>query len=190
MTAAIASSRDRLLDSAEELVAAQGATSLTLDAVARAAGVSKGGLLYHFPTKDALLEAMVDRHLGEIDRRVETLLASGGRCAGNPVLAYVHALLETVPAKRAVGAALLAASATDPALMQPCRAHYARTLERFGALPCGFERAATVLLAVDGLLLSELIHMSPFTPDQRERVVAGLVQLAVECAASPREPGR
>lgn len=175
-------SRDRLLDAAEDLVSAQGATNLTLDAVAKAAGVSKGGLLYHFPTKDALLQAMVDRHLEEVDRRVAALVAGGGRYATNPVLAYVHALLETIPAKRAVGAALLAASATNPALMQPCRQHYARSLERLGALPCGFERAATVLLAVDGLLLTELIRMSPFTPEQRERVVAALVKLAEGCA--------
>lgn len=179
---AAASSRDRLLDAAEELVSAQGATNLTLDAVARAAGVSKGGLLYHFPTKEALLQAMVDRHLEEVDRRVAALLASGGRYATNPMLAYVHALLETIPAKRAVGAALLAASATNPALMQPCREHHARSLARLGALPCGFERAATVLLAVDGLLLGELIQMSPFTPAQRERVVAELERLAEECA--------
>jgi hypothetical protein len=39
-----------------------------------------------------------------------------------------------------------------------------------------------VLLAVDGLLLTELIHMSPFTPEQRERVVARLLQLAEDCA--------
>jgi AcrR family transcriptional regulator len=183
MNAAIAVSyRERLLDAAEELVSAQGATNLTLDAVARAAGVSKGGLLYHFPTKEALLQAMVDRHLEEVDRRVAALLAGGGRYAANPMLAYVHALLETIPAKRAVGAALVAAAATNPALLQPCREHYARSLERLGAMPCGFERAATVLLAVDGLLLGELIQMSPFTPEQRERVVAELVRLAGECA--------
>jgi AcrR family transcriptional regulator len=177
-----ARSRDRLLDSAEELVSDQGATSLTLDAVAKAAGVSKGGLLYHFPTKEALLQAMLDRHLEDVDRRVTALVASGGRYAVNPVLAYVHALLEAVPAKRAVGAALLAASATNPALMQPCRQHYALTLERLGALPCGLEKVATVLLAVDGLLLTELIQLSPFTPEQRERVVGRLVRLAEDCA--------
>jgi AcrR family transcriptional regulator len=183
MNASVAvSSRDRLLDSAEALVSAQGATSLTLDAVAKAAGVSKGGLLYHFPTKEALLQAMVDRHLEELDRRVTALAAGGGAYAANPVLAYVHALLEAIPAKRAVGAALLAASATNPALMQPCREHYVRTLERLGVQPCGFEQAATVLLAVDGLLLTELIHMSPFTPEQRERVVARLLRLAEDCA--------
>jgi len=39
--------RDRILDAAEQLVAHQGASNLTLEAVAQAASVSKGGLLYH-----------------------------------------------------------------------------------------------------------------------------------------------
>jgi AcrR family transcriptional regulator len=42
-----------------QVVQARGAGSLTLEAVADVAGVSKGGLLYHFPTKDALIDGMV-----------------------------------------------------------------------------------------------------------------------------------
>ncbi|MCL4694718.1 MAG: TetR/AcrR family transcriptional regulator, partial [Candidatus Hydrogenedentes bacterium] len=52
------SCNDLLLDSAEAVVVEGGPSRLTLDAVAEKAGVSKGGLLYHFPTKDALVEAM------------------------------------------------------------------------------------------------------------------------------------
>ena len=55
------SSRDGMLAAAEAVVVESGATRLTLDAVAKKAGVSKGGVLYHFPTKDALLEAMIER---------------------------------------------------------------------------------------------------------------------------------
>src|SRR5690242_2095382 len=43
--------RDRILEAAERVVAEIGAARLTLDVVAQAAGVSKGGLLYHFPSK-------------------------------------------------------------------------------------------------------------------------------------------
>lgn len=53
--------RDRLLDAAEVLLAEGGPRALTLDAVAAAAEVSKGGLLYHFPSKDALVEGLLDR---------------------------------------------------------------------------------------------------------------------------------
>lgn len=64
--------RDELLDAAEELLSDLGSTALTLSAVADRAGVSKGGLLYHFATKDALIKAMVERLIEEFDDLVAT----------------------------------------------------------------------------------------------------------------------
>ena len=43
--------RQAILEAAERVVTEAGAAHLTLDAVAGKAGVSKGGLLYHFPSK-------------------------------------------------------------------------------------------------------------------------------------------
>ncbi|MCX5496899.1 helix-turn-helix domain containing protein, partial [Kaistia dalseonensis] len=40
---------------------------LSLEAVAERAGISKGGLLYHFPTKQALLSGLVEAHLSGIE---------------------------------------------------------------------------------------------------------------------------
>ncbi len=45
--------RERILSALRDLLA-RGSTSVTLEAVAAAAGVSKGGLLYHFPSKAAM----------------------------------------------------------------------------------------------------------------------------------------
>ncbi|ART71948.1 TetR family transcriptional regulator [Mycobacterium dioxanotrophicus] len=59
----MASSRDRILDAYEDLLAVEGERYATLDAVAAKAGVSKGGLLYHFPSKDRLAGAVCDRLL-------------------------------------------------------------------------------------------------------------------------------
>jgi AcrR family transcriptional regulator len=53
--------RDSILDSAEEVVNQQGVGRLTLDVVARQAGLSKSGLLHHFPSKDALIDAILAR---------------------------------------------------------------------------------------------------------------------------------
>ena len=39
----------------------EGERGATVDAVAARAGISKGGVLYHFPSKDALAEAVLDR---------------------------------------------------------------------------------------------------------------------------------
>ena len=47
--------REKLLQSASQVVVEKGVDALTLAAVAKQAGVSKGGLLYHFPNKNALI---------------------------------------------------------------------------------------------------------------------------------------
>lgn len=53
--------RDAVLDAFEALLIDVGERAATLDAVARQAGVSKGGLLYHFPNKEALISALLER---------------------------------------------------------------------------------------------------------------------------------
>lgn len=63
--ASSSSTRDRLLDAFEELLIEHGERAATLDGVAAAAGVSKGGLLYHFGSKAALVDGLLAR-LGEL----------------------------------------------------------------------------------------------------------------------------
>jgi len=53
--------RERVLDAFEAILIDEGGRAATLDAVARRAGVSKGGLLYHFASKDDLAAGLVDR---------------------------------------------------------------------------------------------------------------------------------
>ncbi|WP_432510230.1 TetR/AcrR family transcriptional regulator [Kineococcus sp. SYSU DK001] len=61
MTRAPSATRDRLVDAFAALVVSTGARSATLEAVAARAGVSKGGLLYHFASKDALVDGLLGR---------------------------------------------------------------------------------------------------------------------------------
>src|SRR5213595_89593 len=53
--------RDSVLGAFEALLIDVGERAATLDAVAKRAGVSKGGLLYHFPNKEALIAATLER---------------------------------------------------------------------------------------------------------------------------------
>ena len=65
--------RERILDAAEELITA-GQVPPALDAVAAAAGVSKGGLLYHFD-KQSLLRALVTRAVQRFDEQLTAAAA-------------------------------------------------------------------------------------------------------------------
>jgi AcrR family transcriptional regulator len=63
--------RERLLEAAEWLTLRDGVAKMTLDAVSREAGVSKGGLLYHFPTKIALIGGMIERFIERFEGDIE-----------------------------------------------------------------------------------------------------------------------
>ncbi len=67
--------RERILDAAEDLIAA-GHVPPSLDAVAAAAGVSKGGLLYHFD-KQSLLHGLVARAVRRADDELTAAAAAG-----------------------------------------------------------------------------------------------------------------
>lgn len=65
--------RTALLDAADHIVQRDGTSGLTIDAIAHEAGVSKGGVLYAFGTKDAVIEAMFDRAVREYEERAAAL---------------------------------------------------------------------------------------------------------------------
>ncbi|MET0910403.1 MAG: TetR/AcrR family transcriptional regulator [Ilumatobacteraceae bacterium] len=61
------SSRDKILDALALVVIRDGVGAATLDAVCREAGLSKGGLLYHFPSRESLFAGLHDRLVASID---------------------------------------------------------------------------------------------------------------------------
>ncbi|MBJ2121885.1 TetR family transcriptional regulator [Arthrobacter sp. MSA 4-2] len=69
------SSRERILDSFEDTLIRDGERAATMEAVAAAAEVSKGGLLYHFPAKEALVEALAERLLALVEKDREQMSA-------------------------------------------------------------------------------------------------------------------
>ena len=61
--------REKVLDAFEAILIDEGERAATLEATAKAAGVSKGGLLYHFRSKDDLEAGLLERldHLTTLD---------------------------------------------------------------------------------------------------------------------------
>src|SRR5471032_1857150 len=69
--------RDRILDAAEAVIRESGGRSFTLDAVAERAGISKGGLVYSFATKDKLVYAALEREVTHFQEAVGRRLGTG-----------------------------------------------------------------------------------------------------------------
>ena len=82
------SSRKKILAAAADLARQSGPVRFSLDAVARHPGVSKGGLLYNFPTKAKLMQGLVEDYLGEFEEALDA--ASGPDKEESLLAAYVR----------------------------------------------------------------------------------------------------
>jgi AcrR family transcriptional regulator len=154
--------RTRVLDAAEAIIRARGVPALTLEGAAREAGVSKGGLLYHFASKEALLVGLMRRLAEGIEADYRTILAAqpeGPHRALRACLSFTFDQPDISEAHARAAAVLLAAFHHDPALIDPIRAFFARIREAVAAdgTPPGI--AAAIMLAGDGLFMSRLFRL-------------------------------
>ncbi|CUS47426.1 MAG: TetR family transcriptional regulator [Idiomarinaceae bacterium HL-53] len=110
------SKRDFILECAETLVQAKGAAHLTFDALTEVTGISKGGLLYHFESKDALISAMLERYIERRMKLREEILA-GQEGPDAEIISLIRAeLAHNKRGKLGVDSAIIAAVATNPEL--------------------------------------------------------------------------
>lgn len=86
--------RRALLDAAGTVIRTSGIAA-SLDEIAKAAGVSKGGLLYHFPAKDALVRTLAQDLLDAFRTEVHAALDPADTAPGRLTRAYVRASLDT-----------------------------------------------------------------------------------------------
>ncbi len=183
------SARERIIDAAERVVIEFGAGHLTFDAVALKAGLSRGGLLYHFPDKEALLKAMLDRLMERMKMRRAKKRAELAEGTEREIVAHVLSSLEKPEevdkAARARTAAILASGAHDPGLLAPAKEEYRKLMDELTENGLRFERAAVIAIATDGLRLLELLSVSPFDKDERRRIVGELISLAKEEKKAP-----
>lgn len=171
-----AQTKENVLLAATKLIVQHGAANLTLDAVARESGVSKGGLLHHFPTKLELLTALVEQLAlefeADISRHLETEpLAASGRWAR----AYIRATFQPSPDECSLTGALAQIINTHPELLEPIKKsfEFAATHILTDGLPA--PRATAIRMACDGLWFAETTGMSDLTSELRAALLEELI---------------
>jgi AcrR family transcriptional regulator len=168
-------SKDRILDAAERVVLRDGGGHLTLDAVAHEAALSKGGVLYNFPTKEDLIRGMIARLSQRFAAEMARLAALDPSTGGRNTRAYVDACFPAPTALSAphdrVAAGLLAAVATNPSLLDSLQEAARSTqavLEEDGIDPV---LATIVRLATDGLWMADLFGVNSLDQNLRTQVI-------------------
>ena len=95
--------RSRILDIAQESVLAKGFDATSIDEIVAAAEITKGGFFYHFPDKNALARALLERYVAEEDAIFDRLFARARELSDDPlqvaliVLKLLAELLEDIP---------------------------------------------------------------------------------------------
>ena len=171
--------KELIFEAASRLLRADGLVSMTLAAVAKEAGLSKGGLLYHFPNKVSLVEALFEYHNALFEARLQTLAAAEGNSAGGWLRAYTKASIEQItdPETARLYSSLFAAEeryVTAHNLMRQKYALWQQKVENCGLDP---DWATLVRLSVDGLWFAEMHRYAPPRAKQRDAIIAHIMQL-------------
>ena len=168
-----ANGRDSILESAARLVARDGVKHLTIEQVAKEAGLSRGGVLYHFPSKETLIEAMVTQLVDGFEYALEAEMAQDSEPHGRLTRAYARLTLQPDAEIAPVISALLAGLAFYPNALAPLHAKLAEWQQR-SAAELDPTVAAIVRLTTHALWTNDLFLTNTFSGEERRAIVAQL----------------
>jgi AcrR family transcriptional regulator len=180
--------REAVLDAAERVVVREGATHLTLDAVAAEAGISKASVLYDYKTKRALIRAVIERRVAVEKAYIQTFVDA---LAGEPD-ALIRGRLAAASRlrsdeERAVAFNLCAALAQDSGLREPIQQINREQIAEIASQSTHPRGAMLAFLAAQGLMMMEWFELHCWSADERERLVAEIGWLVDQ---SPTLPAR
>jgi AcrR family transcriptional regulator len=172
--------RETLLHAATQVILEKGVEALTLDAVARQASVSKGGLLYHFPNKNALVVGLGEQLIQEFEAALKAEFDQDD-APGTPgqwVRAYIRSTLRMSGQTLALVARLTSLIVEmPPELLNAAEAYEQRCRQRLDADGLDPTQAVIIQLAIDGLWFSEIFQLSALDETRRTQVVERLLAM-------------
>ncbi|WP_413354598.1 TetR/AcrR family transcriptional regulator [Microbacterium sp. 1P06AB] len=170
------SNRTSILDAAVAVIESDGITAVTFDSVAAAADLTRGGIIYHFRSRDELIAALHEHLASTWERQ---LVETCGKPASDAtprerLIAYVRVTANA--ASRAELQMLINSHGTDH--FAPWGAVLSRWTPQRDTLGTTPEADAEwmALLAADGLWISDAVNEQALTPDQRARVAEVIVR--------------
>lgn len=169
---------ERILTAASKILANGGyMTRFSLSAVAAEAGVSKGGLLHHFPSKEALIRGLSENLIDYFEEHliVEMQKEAEG-IPGRFARAYIATAFSDAYASSQVSPILLAFNrySADGSSAESRFTAFQNRLENDGLDPT---TANLIRMAVDGMLYTEMIDAEPIEPKVRANMIENLIQM-------------
>ncbi len=169
--------KQKILAAARRIVEGDGAGALTFDELARVSGITRGGITYHFPTKEDLLRGLLESDFAQWDKSEAALTPTDCDPETARLLGFIRTLTAQDESHRRFLCGMLSAATLDPSLMDPCREELRGRLGRKQWNDRDL-RQHLVHLAAEGLMWQELFQMYSMPAPARVRLVALMEQLA------------
>jgi len=166
--------RAQIVEAAIQTAQETGAANFTLDAVVSRLALSKGALLHHFPSKTALLEAVID-HVGQtFTDNVRAEAALDPQPYGRDARAYLKVTIRDVACvgHASVGKVVLVACLLEPSLAARWRRWVSTVASDDPTDPVGADDALILRLVADGLWLSDVLGAVEISPAQRQALMS------------------
>lgn len=165
--------REAVLEAAESLIAAQGSASLTIDGVAKAAGITKGGVQSCFGNKESLIQAMLARNFSAYRKRTE--IQDGSSSSTGALLKHINITSDPGDDSNARAAALMAALLQSPEYLSTVQEWYQEIFTRYEELAGEEgERARILFFANEGLFFLRYFKLMKFSDDNLEQYFTSL----------------
>lgn len=165
-----------LVEAASKVILDKGVSHLTLDAVAHEAGVSKGGLLYHYATKDDLIKAMNQHIIASYRALIEQHTTPDNTYHE----AYLLATLDTLEENsilRNLTTSLIAAVSTNTEILSLWREEYKYINQKLTEENYKPEHTILVKSVCDGLWFSKLFTFEHISREDGELAIQYVLDL-------------
>ena len=172
-----------ILDAAEAVLRRSDARALTIDAVAAEARLSKGGVLHHYASKDALIRALAGRKLRRLRDGIAAHEARQAPGEHSPPLAMVANARQTYGEEDGFPRALLLASAETPDGLAGFRTFLGERLAQMSGIERQSGAGSVFVFAIIGLMVGRTLGLHDLTSAEAERVFDALERTAKDLGA-------
>jgi AcrR family transcriptional regulator len=182
--------RDAAVQAALTVITRDGATRLTIDAIARESGSSKGAVLHHFRTKEAVLKALLEHQIEQGETFFQECLAQIPASHKEPVLEAQIATLRTAAVHpQSTTLAIASAMAETPELIAAIRENEGKRVEALKREAADPRIALVRWSAARGLALGSILGLCPLSDQERVSLFDFLRDNELRVSAGDPGPG-
>lgn len=169
--------RDEILFAASRIIQSKNLFHMTLEAIAKEAEISKGGLLHYFPNKDVIVQGLIVRGIENYSERLQTKMEDDPEPTGRWSRAYLaESFCEPKEIRELWVSGLLSALAYNRDFLCPldeCFQLWQENSEHDGLDPVD---ATIIKLVADGMWFLELFGFTHMTEELKSQVYERLLE--------------